>query len=229
MRGAIHQPASRETSIAMSDYARMHTESHVAPVESPSWAYSNAKVRKLIAYRLALTAGEPHVPSDLEGLRRLERQYVFALQACLKSPEIRQHLETVARFGGPLAYFAALIYRRFRLSMDSATLGLLYNVRPSAIRQQLNRLCRIARALFPDADDHLAWHPTATERQVPKLRIRRARKPCGAMPKFDPYRARQLRQAGLSFQQIANHFGLKSRTAVMYALRRLAEKEKQNA
>lgn len=225
MHGVMHYPASKETCISMQDYSRMSTQSHRIHAPVPPWSLDDEKVRKVVAYRLALTAHAAKVPTTLTELRKLERKYIAMIRRyggdeIQLHVEIQLHLEKVKSFGGPAAYYIGLIYRRFRLGMDSPALARHYGVKPTALRQTINRLCRIALSLFPNPEDHLQWHHTASKRDLPTLKIRAKKARRVRRPTFSYGRAHQMRQAGRTLQEIANHFGLKTRTAVMRALRK---------
>jgi uncharacterized protein (DUF433 family) len=218
MRGVTHRAASKETGLSFDDTKRMGIESHTFFAPVPPWAMDDIKVRAVVAYRICITARQPKIPTTLEGLRKVERRY-RAMLCNNTSLEVQFHLKNIQRFGGPLAYFTSLIYRRFRQGLDSPELAHHYGVKPTAIRQAINRLCRIARALFPNSADHLEWHHTSVQRDLPTLKIRnRARRT--RRPTFPYGSAYRMRQAGRTLQQIADHFGLKTRTAVMMALRK---------
>jgi hypothetical protein len=261
MDGIKHRPASKESLIDMSDYKRMHSSSAPAYAPVSPWAMDDEKVRKVVAYRIAITAIEKNVPTKLGALRELEPRYIAMIRNN-RSPEVQAHLKKVQRFGGPAAYYTGLIYRRFRLGMGSPALAQYYGCKPTGIRQTINRLCRIARALFPNPEDHLQWHHTSVQRALPTLKFGSAKARTfsyeqayalwlsGLSPraigeqlglpayaiynavqvmrqkekrpnsKFDGATAQRLRNKGYSLQNIADHFGLKSRTGVMMALRR---------
>jgi hypothetical protein len=218
MRGVTHRLASKETGLSFNDTKRMGIESHTFFAPVPPWAMDDIKVRAVVAYRICITARQPKIPTTLEGLRKVERRYLSAMNRRNASHEIQLHLKNVQRFGGPLAYYTSLIYRRFRQGLDSPELAHHYGVKPTAIRQTVNRLCRIARALFPNSADHLEWHHTSVQRDLPTLKIRKRARRIGG--RTFPYgQAYRMRQAGRTLQEIADHFGLKTRTAVMMALR----------
>jgi hypothetical protein len=166
MLGIKRYAASKETCIAMSDYDRMHTHRSCRPLPVPRWTLSDEKVRKVVAHRICITAGEQNVPTNLQSLRQLEKKYYVVISR-QKQLEILKHLQVVRTHGGPVAYHTSLIYRRFRLNMNSPELAAHYGLQPTAMRQSINRLCRIARALFPDPKEHLAWQHNATIRELP--------------------------------------------------------------
>lgn len=232
----MHYAASKETCLSMQDYSRMSTQSHSTYAPVPPWALDDEKVRKVVAYRIAITAIERNVPTTLEELRKLEPRYVAVIS---RSANTQLHLEKVAQFGGPIAYYTSLIYRRFRLRMDSPALARHYGCSPGSMRQTINRLCRIARALFPDAEHHLPWHHTSGRRAIPTLRFharewtcpkaysepKRCYDPHPPRHKFDWEKAQDLRLAGLTFRAIAEQVGGVSASSVFNALRKMGEQK----
>lgn len=201
----------------------MGVESRSNALPAPPWVFSDDKVRRVVAYRLALTAGVTRVPTTLDGLRELEPLYIAALKKSI-TPAMQLHLNLLQRCGGPIVYFTTLIYRRFRMFMPSSTLAVQYGTTGVSIRQTINRLCRIARSLFPNPEDHLPWHHTATSRDLPTLNLNRL----GGSPrhgrKFDWEKAQRLRQAGFTYHAIAKRLRV-SESSVWYALRQM---EKHN-
>lgn len=167
-----HYPVSQETCIAFEDYARMGREDHTGVVlkNSPRWAMCNEKMREVVAHKICKTAGVAPVPTALEELRKVEDVYLAALGVQAAKPaavEMKKHLETVQRHGGPLTFFISLLYRRYRLGMDSPELARQYGISPQNIRQQLNRCSLLARALFPAPEEHLPWHHSAKNKKPP--------------------------------------------------------------
>jgi len=104
------------------------------------------------------------VPITLEALRKVEEKYLLAARVQAMKPgavENQKHLETIQRAGGPLAFFTSLLYRRYRLGMDSPELARQYSITPQSVRQQINRCSLIARRLFPDPDVEAFSAPVA--------------------------------------------------------------------
>ncbi len=215
MLGIKHYAASKETRLSHGDYARMGTESHLSYAPVPPWALDDTKVRKVVAYRICITAYEPNIPTTLDGLKKIEPRYV-ALIGRNRSRDSQLHLEKVQRFGGPAAYYIGLIYRRFRLGMDSPALARHYGLTPTAIRQTINRLCRIARSLFPNAEDHLEWHHTASVRNLPRLRL--------TSRTFSYEKAYELWLSGLDLAAISEQLGVKEHS-IYDAVRKMRAKE----
>lgn len=241
MQGINYYAVSKTTRIAFEDYTRMRTEVHSGHAPVAPWALDDEKVRKVVAYRIAITAIEPNVPTTLEELRKLEPRYVAVIS---RGANTQLHLEKVAQFGGPIAYYTSLIYRRFRLRMDSPALARHYGCSPASMRQTINRLCRIARALFPNAEDHLPWHHTSGRRAIPTLGFRvqpqtyrtrtcpkayaepkRCYKPHPPRHKFDWEKAQDLRLAGLTLRAIAEQVGGVNVSSVFHALRKMGEQK----
>jgi hypothetical protein len=217
MRGVVQQPVSATSNIAFSDYERMHTETHVEEfLPSPKWAMSDEKLRLVIAHRICMTAREKNVPTELEALRAIEARYLKAVSTSAeKCEQNRKHLETVQRLGGPLAFWTSLLYRRFRLGMNSRQLAAEFGTKPCAVRQQINRCCLIARSLFPEPDDHLPWHRTAgacSKRFIVRQRWL-------ALP-ANVRRAAQLHRSDRPWPEILEAFGCKYKNQVKRALRK---------
>ena len=175
MEGILQYPVSAETGIAFEDYTRMGRENHTGAYlkNSPRWAMSDAKLRMVVAHKICITAGVGEVPATLDALRNVEENYMLATRANAAKPnavENQKHLATVESAGGPLAFFVNLLYRRYRLGMDSPELARQFGITPQNVRQQINRCSLIARGLFPDPEDHLPWHHSANAKQ-PKATI----------------------------------------------------------
>ncbi|MGA8429501.1 MAG: hypothetical protein WB729_06745 [Candidatus Sulfotelmatobacter sp.] len=163
MQGREKYPVSQETCIGWEDYSRMGVNAHDVHFlkNSPRWAISNEKVKQVVAHKICIVAGVVERPISLEELRKVEEKYLLATRVQSRSVESQKHLETVQRFGGPLAFFTSLLYRRYRLAMNSVQLAREFGISPQNVRQQINRCSLIARALFPDPEDHLPWQHNA--------------------------------------------------------------------
>ena len=167
MEGISQYPVSPETGIAFEDYTRMGRENHTSAYlkNSPRWAMSDEKLRLVVAHKVCISAGVSEVPATLDALRKVEEKYMLAARVQAAKPgavENQKHVDTVQRAGGPLAFFTSLLYRRYRLGMDSPELARQFGIAPPNVRQQINRCSLIARGLFPDPEDHLPWHHRAT-------------------------------------------------------------------
>lgn len=163
-------PASKETGIDHSDYVRMGTDTHFVPSgNSPRWALNDEKLRLVVVHKICNAAGRVAASSNLEDLKPLEEAYLKAIEVEAAAPGsavMRKHLEIVKRWGGPLAFFTSLLYRRYRLGLPSPTLAAHYGMKAATVRQQIYRCCNIARALFLDPEEHLPWHFTATMKKI---------------------------------------------------------------
>lgn len=214
MNGVSLKTRFQGKKIAFSDYTRMHTEVHFGgrgPLPIPRWTSSDEKVRKVVGHRICITAGFPEVPEDLKDLRPLEEKYLRHIRASARSvPQLRKHLETVLRFGGPISFYTSLIYRRFRLAMNATELAEYYGITPENVRVSINRLCLIARAVFVDQNEHLPWHHSARNPNIPRLRIRyNSDRPT---PKYHKvrFRVEEIRAAylaGKNVREIAKQIG----------------------
>jgi hypothetical protein len=165
MLGIKHHAASVETGLSWADAEFMQVQHRTLHLPCPAWAASDEKVRRVVAAKLCVLIRKNIVPDDLKALREeIEPRVMAQLQKNALPPdakESQQHLCTVIRCGGPLAFWTSLCYRRFRLGQNSVELARIYGVKPVAIRQQTFRLSLIARVLFPDPEEHLPRHHSA--------------------------------------------------------------------
>ncbi len=165
MLGIKRYGASIESGIAISDYlAGMHTEDRPSIFKpAPAWAMSDAMVRQVVTAKICRTAFVKEMPTDLAGLRLVESCYIKTIEAYARAEGAKEsqiHLALMKRFGGPAAYFTALIYHRGRLRRDGVAVAQHFGISPTNLRQQWNRLCEVARQLFPGAEWHQTRHHT---------------------------------------------------------------------
>ena len=163
MLGIKHMPCTGESGIAFSDYDRMQTHDRPGLYKSsPSWAMNDGMVRQVVVAKICRTARVKALPANLEELRTVETRYLQAVEVSARAAgaeESRKHLALVRRFGGPAAYFVALVYQRARLGRDSVAVAQHFGgVSPLNVRQQFNRLCEVARGLFPGDTWHQPRH-----------------------------------------------------------------------
>jgi hypothetical protein len=103
-----------------------------------SWAFDDAKVRRVIATRIAVVTDARKIPETLDAIKALDE---LALDFLDKGESHnRMGAAAARRVGGLTPYWAALIYRCIRLGQDSVTVANEFKVSPWGIRQTLYRL-----------------------------------------------------------------------------------------
>jgi len=156
-------PASEETCLSWADATRMQVRS--APGEMtravPLWTRSDAKIAAVVKAKLwAMALGAKrteHADITMAEVATIEKwitERLTALAAQGHSDEARA-LETWKRCGGQARYYAALLFRSYRLGHDSVVVAEDLGIGPATVRQTLFRLCKIARELFPDPELHM--------------------------------------------------------------------------
>jgi hypothetical protein len=102
----------------------------------PDWAFDDDEVRRVIAAHVAILARVSFIPNDIQILRLLNRRAIKLLK---KSQSFEWHqLARAAQRKGLPAYFAAVLYKSYRLGWDSVQCAQDLGVSPAVIRQTLN-------------------------------------------------------------------------------------------
>jgi hypothetical protein len=102
----------------------------------PSWAFDDAAVRRIVAAHVAILARVSFIPEDIQLLRLLNRRAIKLLKKS-QSWEWHQLARAAQRKGLP-AYFAAVLYKSYRLGWNSVQCARDLGVSPQVVRQTLN-------------------------------------------------------------------------------------------
>lgn len=190
-----------ETRISYADYDRMGVEKNKGRTRSarriPIWALDNKKIARLIRARLWLYVHH-HVaePPDCFTLEELERR--ADVQRCKMSAHVLQHklhLQATSRFGYA-GYTARLVWLAYRLNYTSVEISREMQITPCQARQQLHRICEVAREIFP------------AEFSLPTNPRKRTRLGCLKNPELTA-KIIAMHAGGKTFTQIARQLGCK--------------------
>jgi hypothetical protein len=154
-----NRPVSKDSGLSYEDYRSMGTDAprSLNRFAVPQWTLSDEKARVVIAARISRYGhgGTPcsieSVPKDLASLRVAEIGAMEHLRLLAKrSLASRIHLQAMEKSGGLATFYAALIYRAYRLGKRSTELAVDFGMMPTQIRAAMVRLNKIARHFFPD-------------------------------------------------------------------------------
>jgi len=194
-------PVSAESGISWQDLNRMsvkHRSLATYRRQDYSWCFSAKMLQRVIGARVAMVAHARRIPRTLDELRALDNVAIAQLARC-KSAHNRQAAEAARRVGGLAPYLGALAYRLVRLCEDSVQVATEMGVTPWSIRQTLYRMNKTAAQL---ADGTL---------RIPKPGSYR-RSPVGPRARWRLKDAIPLRQAGMSYRELAAKFGVREQT-----------------
>jgi hypothetical protein len=193
--------------ISFEDFARFQTSERSTFVRrkyQPEWLNSEEKLRLMLAqliwqlhcpYR---TAGRvpAALASDLETLRLVST--VLFIQWAQNQKTVTKEFEAFARAvvhcGGVLQLFALILWA-WRCGEDSPTIAAKTGMTPTAVRQRLFRIRKLADKLF-SGELTEAKSKTRKNRFSPRTRS------------YDYAAAEKLHGAGWTWREIDRHFGL---------------------
>jgi hypothetical protein len=150
-----------------SELAGVDTFVRKGRVKVPEWTASDEKVRRVVAFRLRAVlriTNDPNSPADLATCRELDRRVMEMYSKSRRTPYVK-HFATLKEFGGPLAYYTSLIYRRYRLLMTFDDLAEKYGKRWDVFPTVFARLNQVAAFLFNEVK------PARKQGLVPVARI----------------------------------------------------------
>lgn len=156
-RGAF--PASAETSIAWTDYGRMHTEFHNANPAAyvPPFALNNSQLKSTLLLRAWHSIGGKGLPTapDRDEINRAATAKALRGNRCIANvgaPSIqremvKKHAAAVRKAGGYLQLLAAIAFRSWRLGMNSIEVAQSLDMTPCQVRVNLWRMRDAAKKL----------------------------------------------------------------------------------
>jgi hypothetical protein len=128
------------------------------------------------------------------------------------------HVDAIRRCGGFLALQCSILYRAYRLCMDSVGIAEDLDITPGMARQALARANAVARKLGYECGSR---HWTVGTKQPHKLRVRkveRIERPRRRYAQIDAVRAAELRTKGWPWDEIAVTLGASSGANVLTAV-----------
>jgi len=144
-----------------------------------------------------------------------------------KKLESAHHVEAAKKAGGVLEFYTAVAYRAWRLRLDSVAIAESTHCTPSQVRQILHRICKVARELgYETFPPHHSAGVTRGGRS--KKAVKKGKGPRGPRAWIDVCAIAKLRQAGLSYTEIAKQLGA-SPAGIFVAERREKKKAGQES
>jgi hypothetical protein len=216
-------PVSAATSIAFTDYQRMHTETHnVNPAAwVPPFALNDKQLQKVLllrAWRYTHKRGRPQeadrdkINADATA-KALKGNSVAADAPAIQREMVKAHIAAVRKAGGYMQLHAAISFRSWRLGLNSPEVAESLGMTPYAVRVALWRLRDAAKELGFDVGR--VGHTAGTKRKPPKPQ-RKPKRECrrGRPQLIDSARAVALYHRGMSLTDIAVQFGYKRWTGL---------------
>ncbi len=212
--------------VDQADFSRMHYQDgrDRAGVAISPWALSPEKIKLVCAYKLARIAHGRVLPTDGAGLRELEE---LATARLMRNAWTRKHAETAQRFGGLLAYWVSVIYRKNNLRMTIPELCDYYQVKRCTFDALLKSFNQAARYLFPAEENHvvrpcLKNRPRAVRNMELRNYFWANRDRRAPRPRIDLDSALQMAKNGSTAAEIAEEMGVKT-DSVKSAFRRKSQ------
>lgn len=176
--------------VSHEDYSRMQTQNSSVSRRckrwTPAFAGSSDKLRRVLLERgrLYLSSGHSagHSASDWRTINAAATKKALAgfdYQNCPehKRRENEAHVAAVKRAGGYLEWQGAIAYRAWRLGQDSVAVGESLGMSPSSVRQNLVRLCDVARDLgFETFPHHHTFRDARGARKAARKQAAEAQK-----------------------------------------------------
>jgi len=143
-----HHSSHPRFAVEREEFARMQTRRSYGfqqKQEIPLWVFSTTRLREVVAAQVAQLAGLKCLPSDLSDIRRAGKKALWKL-ARDPNPNCHQ-LARAARMIGLPAYYAAILYRTYRLGLNSVEVGVGLGITSNCVRQTLHRLKIVEKRL----------------------------------------------------------------------------------